>query len=81
MEAGGEIGTIESVKTADAVMAPVSGEVLEVNELITENPEILNQSPEADGWILKLKVFDPAQLSELMSPERYVTFCEEEDHH
>jgi glycine cleavage system H protein len=76
--AGAELGTIESVKTADAVICPVSGCITEVNEAINDNPEIINESPEDKGWIAKLEIYDPLQLKDLMSKEEYDAWCKED---
>jgi len=70
-EQGDEIGVIESVKAASEIFAPVDCEVIEVNEDLEGNPGKLNESPESDGWIYKLKISDPAQLENLMDEAAY----------
>ena len=61
VEMMGEFGVVESVKTASDLYAPITGEVVEVNEELADNPELVNDSPYADGWMLKLR---PTNLDE-----------------
>ncbi|MDI3516471.1 MAG: glycine cleavage system protein [Thermotogota bacterium] len=70
--------TIESVKAAADVYSPVSGKVLEVNKNLEEKPELVNESPESDGWLVKLEIVDESELSDLMDEEEYRKFCESE---
>jgi glycine cleavage system H protein len=78
LEAGKPLGVVESVKAVSDVYAPVSGEVIEVNEELPDSPELINTSPYEDGWIVKIKISDPSQLDELMDVEAYQAFVEEE---
>ncbi len=64
-------GTIEAVKTVSDMFMPVAGEVLEVNPKITEQPDVVNKDPYGDGWMIKVKIANPAELNELLSPEQY----------
>ncbi len=64
-------GTIEAVKTVSDMFMPVAGEVLEVNPKITEQPDVVNKDPYGDGWMIKVKISNPAELNELLSPEQY----------
>jgi len=64
-------GTIEAVKTVSDMFMPVAGEVLEVNPKITEQPDVVNKDPYGEGWMIKIKVSNPAELNELLSPEQY----------
>lgn len=73
-EKGDEIGVIESVKAASELYAPVDGQVVEVNEALADNPSLLNEAPDGDGWIYKIKVSDASQLEELMDAAAYQTF-------
>lgn len=73
-EKGDEIGVIESVKAASELYAPVDGEVVEINESLADNPSLLNESPEADGWIYKIKISDAGQLDDLMDADAYKDF-------
>ncbi|MBO9402942.1 glycine cleavage system protein GcvH [Shimia sp. R9_3] len=70
-EKGDEIGVIESVKAASEIYAPIDCEVTEVNGTLEENPGALNESPEGDAWIYKVKVSDAAQLKDLMDLDAY----------
>ena len=71
LKAGETFGVVESVKAASDVYSPILGTVLEVNKALDSNPEKLNQSPYADGWMLKLKIANPSDLADLLSPEDY----------
>ena len=71
LKAGETFGVVESVKAASDVYSPVLGTVLEVNKALDANPEKVNASPYADGWMLKLKLADPSDISLLLSPEEY----------
>jgi len=64
-------GTIEAVKTVSDMFMPVAGEVIEVNELLTEKPEKVNQDPYGDGWIIKIRVKNPSQVNELLDAAQY----------
>ena len=74
---GGEAATIESVKAAGEIKAPVNGTVVEVNETLADEPERVNNDPTGDGWFLKMKVDNPAQLEELMDEDAYEAFIKE----
>ena len=65
LKAGEAFGVVESVKAASDVYAPVSGTVVEVNKALDANPEKVNQSPYAEGWLLKLKLANPAEAAAL----------------
>lgn len=71
LRAGETFGVVESVKAASDVYAPVAGTVLEVNKALEANPEKVNQSPYGDGWMLRLKLVNPADVANLLSPEDY----------
>jgi len=75
---GDECAVVESVKAASEIYAPVSGEVVEVNEELTEEPSLVNDSAEADGWFFKVRLSDPSELKELMDAATYKTFAEEQ---
>lgn len=64
-------GTVESVKAVSDLYAPLSGEVIEVNETLIDAPEKLNDDPHGDGWLLKLRVSDKNELSSLMDAKAY----------
>lgn len=71
LKAGETFGVVESVKAASDVYSPVSGTVLETNKALDANPEKVNSSPYGDGWMLKLKLANPADVAALLSPEDY----------
>eukprot|EP00306_Pavlova_sp_CCMP459_P007800 CAMPEP_0185155408 /NCGR_PEP_ID=MMETSP1139-20130426/431_1 /TAXON_ID=298111 /ORGANISM="Pavlova sp., Strain CCMP459" /LENGTH=149 /DNA_ID=CAMNT_0027720313 /DNA_START=39 /DNA_END=488 /DNA_ORIENTATION=- len=71
------MGVVESVKAASDVYMPVSGEVVEVNEELTDNPALINQSPIEQGWMAKIKISNPAEIDEMMDESAYEKFCEE----
>ncbi len=78
VEKGKECATIESVKAASDINAPISGEVVEVNGALEEAPERINQDPYGEGWIFKLKDFNHDELKSLMDASAYEAFLESE---
>ncbi|WP_319466132.1 glycine cleavage system protein GcvH [uncultured Pseudodesulfovibrio sp.] len=77
-EAGAEMGSVESVKAASEIYAPVSGEVIEVNEELEDAPEKVNEEPYGAGWILKFKI--KGQPEGLLDAEGYAAAIESEGH-
>lgn len=77
-ESGQAIGTIESVKAVSEIFSPVAGEVLEVNPDLGNAPEIINADPYVNGWLIKMKLGDPSQLSALMTAKQYDEYTAEE---
>lgn len=71
LEKGDSFGTIEAVKTVADMFMPVGGKVLEFNEELDENPEIINDDPYGDGWVIKVKLSDPSEIEGLMSSQDY----------
>jgi glycine cleavage system H protein len=71
VEATKECAVVESVKAASDIYAPVSGEVVEANEELANTPELVNDDPYGKGWIFKVKLSDPPELNELLSPDDY----------
>jgi glycine cleavage system H protein len=81
LEAADELGSIESVKAVSDLFAPVTGEVIEVNEALKEKPELVNTDPYGDGWMVRVKLSDPSEFDELlMSAEEYEEYVETESH-
>ena len=78
VEKGKEAAVVESVKAASEVYAPVSGEVAEINEMLTTDPATVNADPMGDGWFIKLRLHDPKELDSLMDEEGYRRFIEEQ---
>ena len=64
-------GTVEAVKTVSELYMPVSGEVLEWNEALEDEPELINEDPYGKGWMIKIKLSEPAQLEELLTVDDY----------
>lgn len=64
-------GTIEAVKTVSDIFMPVGGEILEVNPALEESPDEVNKDPYGKGWIIKIKISDPAEVKTLLSAEKY----------
>src|SRR5207244_9518989 len=78
LEAGDELGSIESVKAVSELFAPASGEVVEVNEALAEKPELVNTDPYGDGWMVRIKLSTPEEVDELMDAEEYEEYVEKE---
>jgi glycine cleavage system H protein len=72
-----EVSVVESVKTASDIYAPVSGEIVAVNESLDDSPESVNSGPYDEGWLFKIKLSDDTELDELLSAEDYTENCEE----
>jgi glycine cleavage system H protein len=70
-DTGDELGTIESVKAVAEVYTPVAGEVIEVNEAVTDDPELLNEDPHGEGWLIKIRFSSASDLKDLMNAEQY----------
>ncbi|MBA4322520.1 MAG: glycine cleavage system protein H [Odoribacter sp.] len=64
-------GTIEAVKTVSDMFMPVSGEILEMNPAIEETPDVINKDPYGKGWMIKIKITNPSEINDLLTPEKY----------
>jgi glycine cleavage system H protein len=71
LDAGAEVAVVESVKAASDIYAPITGEVVEINPLLEDEPETVNRSPYGDGWFFRLKPADLAELEELLDSDGY----------
>jgi len=78
IEANNEISEIESTKATSSVISPVSGKVLEVNENLSESPEIINEEPYDKGWIAVIELEDASEIDDLMDAAEYTKYVEEE---
>jgi glycine cleavage system H protein len=78
VEANAEISEIESTKATSSVISPVSGKILEVNEDLSDSPEIINEEPYDKGWIAVIELEDLSELDELMDATEYGKYVEEE---
>ena len=74
-----KLGEIESVKAVSELFAPVSGEVTEANDGLADSPEAVNDDPYGDGWMVKMRLSDAAELDGLLSADEYEAFIEAED--
>ena len=77
VDAENDTAIVESVKAASDIYSPLSGEVIEVNSLLDDQPEIINSSPYENGWFFKLTPSDLGELDNLLSPEDYSEVCED----
>ena len=75
-DTGDELGTIESVKAVAEVYTPVAGEVIEVNEAVSDDPELLNEDPHGEGWLIKIRFSSASDLKDLMNAEQYEEFVQ-----
>lgn len=80
VEQNGNLGVVESVKSVSDVFSPVSGEVIEVNNEIADNPELINKEPYGKGWMAKIKMKDKSELNKLMGADEYKKFLSESKH-
>lgn len=78
VSAGDDTGVVESVKAASDVYAPLSGEVVAVNEQLEDSPELVNSDPYGDGWFFRVKLSDVSELDDLLDADAYSELCEEE---
>ena len=76
LQIGKPFGVVESVKAVSDVYAPVSGEVIEVNDDLPDDPETINTSPYGDGWMLKIRMSNAMELNDLMDVDAYQAFIE-----
>ncbi len=75
---GEPFGNVESVKAVSELYMPVSGEILEINEDLAESPQLVNEDPYGDGWMVKIALSDPTELETLMSASEYEAYVREE---
>ena len=68
---GDQVGVVESVKAASELYSPISGEIVEINEELNNNPALVNTDPENTGWFMKIELDDSSELKELMNLEQY----------
>jgi glycine cleavage system H protein len=71
-------GVVESVKAVSDLYSPVSGKVVEVNDAIADSPEVINEDPYGDAWMVKVEVGNPPETTELLTAEEYQNYIEEE---
>ena len=78
IEAGESFSLVESVKAASDIYAPISGEIVEINEELEDSPELINEEPYEGGWIIKVKMSDASELNNLKDAEEYLSSIEED---
>ena len=78
LERGASYGEVESVKAVSDVISPLSGEVLEVNSKVVDQPETVNADPYGDGWLIRIRLSDPAEAEELLDAGAYRAFLAEQ---
>ncbi len=78
VRAGDPFGSVDSVKAVSDIMSPVTGEVVERNDDIVESPELINEDPYGAGWMIIVKLSDPAELDDLMTSDEYEQYIEPE---
>lgn len=76
--AGGSFGEVESVKSVSELFSPVTGEIVEVNDALSDAPETVNEDPYGDGWMIKVKLEDPSEVDALMDADTYEAFVSED---
>ncbi|HMB16093.1 MAG TPA: glycine cleavage system protein GcvH [Pelovirga sp.] len=79
LQSGKPYGVVESAKTVSDLYAPVSGDVVEINDELPDSPESINSSPYEDGWLIKVKLTDPAELDDLLDAASYDEMIEDEE--
>jgi glycine cleavage system H protein len=79
VDADSELSEIESTKATSPVVSPVSGTIVEVNEDLADSPEIINEDPYGNGWLVVLDLSDASELNDLMSKTEYEKFLKEEE--
>lgn len=79
LEAEAELGVVESAKSASEIYMPISGTIKKVNENLDSQPELINESAFDQGWIVKIEISDPDDLDNLLSPDGYKSYLEEEE--
>jgi glycine cleavage system H protein len=79
IDAESELSEVESTKATSPVVSPITGTVVEVNEDLADSPEIINEDPYGNGWLVVLDMGDPAELNDLMSKSEYEKFLKEEE--
>ncbi|MEO6926486.1 MAG: glycine cleavage system protein GcvH [Rhodanobacter sp.] len=80
IQAGNGVAVVESVKAASDLYSPVSGEIVEVNELLNDKPEMINEDAFGDGWIFLIRPSDRAELDELLDTKDYEELIENDEH-
>jgi glycine cleavage system H protein len=78
-EANEPFGSLESIKAVSEIFCPISGEIIETNSILEEQPELINASPHQDAWLVRILITDPGELKELLSAEQYQEYLQEQE--
>jgi glycine cleavage system H protein len=78
--AGEPFGSVESVKSVNEIFIPVSGEVVEINEVLADSPELVNEDPYGKGWMISFRITDSSEVDSLLSSSEYEDFISEQEH-
>jgi glycine cleavage system H protein len=76
--AGQEIGEVESTKTTSAIYTPVSGKIIEINEVLKDKPELVNKEPYGQGWIARIEMSSPSEIQQMMDAKQYEAYLKED---
>jgi glycine cleavage system H protein len=76
-ESGEPFGTVESVKAVSEVFAPLTGEVIKINDGLSDSPENINDEPYGEGWLIEIRMAEPDQIADLLTPAEYTAYVEE----
>ncbi|HET9118734.1 MAG TPA: glycine cleavage system protein GcvH [Pseudonocardiaceae bacterium] len=76
-EAGDPFGTVESVKAVSEVFAPLTGEVIKINDGLSDSPENINGEPYGEGWLIEIRMAEPDQIAELLTSAEYTAYVKE----
>jgi glycine cleavage system H protein len=76
---GSPFGTIEAMKTVAELISPVSGEVIEINDMLESDPRLVNMDPYGEGWLIRVAIHDPDEIENLLTPEDYMVYVSGED--
>ena len=80
LQSEAQFGEVESVKAVSELVSPLTGEVVEVNSAITDTTEVVNEDPFGNGWLIKVRMSNPAELAHLLDPQDYLKFAEDGSH-
>ncbi|CAB1276326.1 glycine cleavage system protein GcvH [Candidatus Nitrosacidococcus tergens] len=80
IQSGSECMVVESVKAASDIYAPIDGEVIEINTLLADRPELINQDPYGNGWLFRLQINNMEGFEQLLDSEAYIQFVADENH-
>ena len=76
---GSPFGTIEAMKTVAELISPMSGEIVEINDDLENDPRLVNSDPYGEGWMIKIKIHEPDEIENIMTPQEYLSYVSGED--